>query len=304
MSRLIIVLAVLAATSVSGIAIARSGSYATMHNEKESPRPADVTIAGAKPDQVVLYCTTLSAGCKGMRAHLAKRGIDYLDKELTTDAVAQAELAALGGEGVPLIVFKDRLLHGYYPTGFERVYAKQTSGQPAQRPANTGADRASAPSGDKPNPFAATPPVAAAVPNSAVEVVAPTAALAPGNPALSPRRGAMIEDIAPGAIKAYVSRHPYVAVLYTSPDSTCPPCVETQPDFEKAAARGLSAIRYARVQWSPWHQTPAAVKPMFDKAYLPAINVYLRGKAVAHQAGGVEADRLNAYMEKRFGFAP
>lgn len=304
MKRLIILLAVLTATSVPDVAIARSGSYATMHNEKESPRPAGVMIAGAKPDQVVLYCTTLSAGCKGMREHLTKRGIDYLDKELTTDSVAQAEFAALGGEGVPLMVFKDRLLHGYYPTGFERVYAKQTSGQPAQRAVNAAAGQGSAPYGDKPSLPAATSSVAATIPNSAGEVVAPTAALAPGNPALSPRRGAMIEDIAPDAIKAYVSRHPYVAVLYTSPDSTCPPCVETQPDFEKAAARGLSAIRYARVQWSPWHQTPAAVKPMFDKAYLPAINVYLRGKAVAHQAGGVDADRLNAYMEKRFGFAP
>lgn len=304
MSRLIIVLAVLVATSVPGIAIARPGSYATMHNEKESPRPAGVMIAGAKPDQVVLYCTTLSAGCKGMREHLAKRGIDYLDKELTTDSVAQAEFAALGGQGVPLMMFKDRLLHGYYPTGFERVYAKQTSGQPAQRPANAAAGRGSAPSGDKLSSPPATLPVAAAVPASPVEVVAPTAALAPSNSALPSRRGAMIEDIAPDAIKAYVSRHPYVAVLYTSPDSTCPPCVETQPDFEKAAARGLSAIRYARVQWSPWHQTPAAVKPMFDKAYLPAINVYLQGKAVAHQAGGVDADHLNAYMGKRFGFVP
>lgn len=255
----------------------RAGGYATMHNEKESPRPAGVTIAGARPDKVVLYCTTISAGCKGLRAHLAKRGIDYLDKELTADSVAQAEFEALGGQGVPLVVFRDRLLHGYYPTGFERVYAQQASGQASRPPAESqrGADARGGET--RPSP------------------AAPSSKLA---------RGAVVEDIAPEALGSYLARYPYVVVLFTSPDATCPPCVKSQPEFDAAAIGGLQAIRYVQVQWSPWSKYPAAVKPFYDKAYLPGITLYRQGRAIAHQSGYLGADQLNPHAEKHFGFAP
>ena len=288
MNRLIIALTLAIASASLPVAIpAQARDLKTMHFENDLPRPARVAISGAQPDQVVLYCTNISAGCKGLRAHLAKLGLDYVDKDPQTDPQAGAEFDALGGQGVPLVVFKRRLLHGYYPTSFDRLYAQYHSGTA------------------KP-PAAQVAAVASADPGAAHRPPSPgeKAGSALGNPASEPGRGAMVEDIAPEAIKAYLNRHPYVAVLYTSPDSTCPPCVKIQPDFEKAAASGLSAIRYARVQWSPWWETPAAVKPLHDKAYLPAVTVYLQGNAVAHQAGGVGANSLNAYMEKRFGFTP
>lgn len=277
MSRLITLLAVLAATSVPGVAIARPGSYATMHNEKESPRPAGVTIAGAKPEQVVLYCTTLSAGCKGMREHLAKRGIDYLDKELTTDAVAQAEFAALGGEGVPLMVFKDRLLHGYYPTGFERVYAKQTSGRPADRVANAAAGQGSAPSGDKLSPPAATPPVAAAVPASPVDV------------------------LAPAAVAAYIQSHPDVLVQLTSPDARCRYCVEAYPGFDAAARAYGRAIKFVRVEWSPWNQFPKEILPLHD-GYVPVQIAYRAGKETGRIDGSLmnKSHEFAAFIKQNF----
>lgn len=284
MKRLVLVLVLFAGSQAW--AAPRTGGYSTMHNEKESARPPGVAIAGAKPDQVVLYCTTISAGCKGMRQYLAQRGLDYLDKELTTDPLAQAEFEALGGLGVPMLVFRDTLLFSYYPTSFERVLARHASGQAAP-PRPDGAGRQD---------------------NARISLRPPDPA-DPGKtdlarPPLNSPRGAKVDEVAPEALAAYLERHPYVAVLFTSRDSTCPPCVEIQPDFEKAAASGLSAIRYARVQWSPWWETPAAVKPLYDKAYLPAVTVYLQGKAVAHQAGGADANSLNAYMEKRFGFTP
>lgn len=260
-------------------ASAQARDLKTMHSENDLPRPTGVVIADAQPDQVVLYCTSVSAGCKGIREHLRKRGIDFLDKDPNGDPVAGVEFNVLGGQGVPLVVFKNRLMHGYYPTSFDRFYAQYHTG--------------SAPAA-----------AARAAPVPVAGKTGPTAGLPAGHLASTSQRGAMVEDIAPDAIKAYLDRHPYVAVLYTSPDGTCPPCVSSQPPFEQAAVSGLSAIRYVRVQWSPWWETPAAVKPFHDKAYLPAITVYRRGKAIAHQSGGVEAGRLNAYMEKRFGFAP
>lgn len=268
MKRLIVLLVVMVATGVPSVAIARAASYATMHNEKESPRPAGVTIAGAKPDQVVLYCTTLSAGCKGMREHLAKRGIDYLDKELTTDAVAQAEFAVLGGQGVPLMVFKDRLLHGYYPTGFERVYAKQVSGQPAQRAANAAAEQGSAPSGDKPNPPAATPPIAATVPASPVEL------------------------LAPAAVAAYIQSHPDVLVQFTSPDTRCRYCVEAYPGFDAAARAYGRTIKFVRVEWSPWNRLPKEILPLHD-GYVPVQIAYRAGK----ETGRIDGSLMNKSRE-------
>lgn len=278
MNRLITLLSVLVAMGVTDVAIARPGGYATMHTEKELPRPPGVSIAGAKPDQVVLYCTTVSAGCKGLRAHLAKRGIGHLDKELTTDSIAQAEFAALGGQGVPLMVFKDRLLHGYYPSGFERVYAKQASGQPADRAANAGAGQASAPSDDKLNPPAAPPSVVAAVPNSAVEVVAPA------------------------AVAAYIQSHPDVLVQFTSPDARCRYCVETYQGFDAAARAYGRAIKFVRVEWTPWNQFPKEVEALYGGGFVPAQISYRSGKETARFDGSLmnKSREFGAFVKQSF----
>jgi hypothetical protein len=278
MNRLITLLSVLVAMGVTDVAIARPGGYATMHTEKELPRPPGVSIAGAKPDQVVLYCTTISAGCKGLRAYLAKRGIDHLDKELTTDSVAQAEFAALGGQGVPLMVFKDRLLHGYYPSGFERVYAKQASGQPADRAANAGEGQASAPSGDKLNPPAAPPAVVAVVPNSAVEV------------------------LSPAAVAAYIQSHPDVLVQFTSPDARCRYCVEAYQGFDAAARAYGRAIKFVRVEWTPWNQFPKEVEALYGGGFVPAQIAYRSGKETARFDGSLmnKSREFGAFVKQSF----
>jgi predicted DsbA family dithiol-disulfide isomerase len=262
MKRLIVLLAVLVAMGVPDVAVARAGGYATMHSEKQLPRPPGVSIAGASPDQVVLYCTTVSAGCKGLRAHLAKRGIGYLDKELTTDPVAQAEFEALGGLGVPLMVFKDTLLHSYYPTSFERVYAEQASGRPAERAANAGAGQTRAPAGDRPSQSAATPAAAAVVSASPVEAVAPA------------------------AIAAYIQSHPDVLVQFTSPDARCRYCVEAYPGFDAAARTYGRAVKFARVEWTPWNQFPKEVEALHG-GYAPAQIAYRSGKESARFDGSL-----------------
>jgi len=103
-------------------------SFATMHFENDLPRPSNVSISGARSDQVVLYCTQVSAGCKTLRAHLKAIQIDYLDKDPKTDSLAASEFDALGGQGVPLVVFRDRIMHGYYPSSFDRLYARYQAG--------------------------------------------------------------------------------------------------------------------------------------------------------------------------------
>lgn len=277
MNHLTPLLAILVATGLSDIAIARAGGYATMHSEKQLPRPPGVSIAGAKPDQVVLYCTTVSAGCKGLRAHLAKRGIGYLDKELTTDPVAQAEFEALGGLGVPLMVFKDTLLHSYYPTSFERVYAEQASGRPADRAANAGAGQSSVPAGDRPRQSAATPAAATVVSASPVEAVAPA------------------------AIAAYIQSHPDVLVQFNSPDARCRYCVESYPAFDAAARAYGRAVRFVRVEWTPWNAFPKEVSG-FDFGGVPTQIAYRAGKELARFDGSLmnRSDAFGAFVKQAY----
>lgn len=277
MKRLIAVFVLVLLAGAPAWAAPRAGGYATMHNEKESPRPAGVTIAGARPDQVVLYCTTLSAGCKGLRAHLAKRSIDHLDKELTSDSVAQAEFEALGGLGVPLVVFGDRLLHGYYPSGFERVYAQQASGQPAQRTADAGTGWGSAAAGDSPSPPVATP--AASVSASPVEVVAPA------------------------VIAAYIQSHPDVLVQFTSSDDRCGYCVSAYQGFDAAAHAYGRAVKFVRVEWTPWMSFPKEVEALHDGGYVPVQIAYRSGKELARFNGSFmnKSREFGAFVKRTYG---
>lgn len=279
MKRLIAVFGLVLLAGAPAWAAPRAGGYATMHNEKESPRPTDVTIAGARPDQVVLYCTTLSAGCKGLRAHLAKRGIDPLDKELTTDSVAQAEFEALGGLGVPLVVFKDRMLHGYYPSGFERVYAQQASGQVAQRTADAGAGQSRASAVDKLSQAVATPSGAAAGSASPVEVVAPA------------------------AIAAYIQSHPDVLVQFTSSDDRCGYCVAAYQGFDAAARSYGRAVKFVRVEWTPWMPFPKEVEALHDGGYAPVQIAYRSGKELARFDGSFmnKSREFGAFVKRTYG---
>lgn len=279
MKRLIAVFALALCATAAAQAAPRAGAYPTMHNEQEAPRPPGVNIAGARPGQVVLYCTTLSAGCKGMRAHLAKRGIDYLDKELTTDTVAQAEFDALGGLGVPLMVFKDRLLHGYYPTSFERVHAQQAAGQPAPRAANAGAGQRGASAGGKPG--AAT----------AADAPVPSAA----------GLASPVERIKPASIAAYLQAQPEVVVQFTSPDEHCRYCVESYPGFDAAARAYGRAARFVRVEWTPWNAFPEAVSG-FGFGGVPAQIAYRSGKEIARFDGSLmnRSDAFGAFVKQAY----
>jgi hypothetical protein len=188
---------------------------------------------------VALYCTD-SVACNGLRDHLRKTGIDFLDKYPKDDPVAGAEFDALGGQGVPLVVFKQRLMHGYYPSSFDRLYAQYQTG------------------------VAQAPPPQPAATQSAN---APT----PGQAAVR------VEDIAPAAFAAYIQLHPAAVVQFTSPDHGCIYCVDGSFEvFDAiAAAHATKGLPFVRVQWSPWAVFPKELLAMVNG--LPSQIVFKNG---------------------------
>ncbi|WP_114970025.1 thioredoxin domain-containing protein [Rhodoferax ferrireducens] len=206
----------------------------TMRFENDLPRPAGVAIDGVQPDQVVLYCTD-SVVCKGLRDHLRKTGVAFLDKDPQNDPQAGTEFDALGGQGVPLVVFKQRLMHGYYPISFDKLYAQY----------HTAPVSASPQLGSRP---------VAATPTQPVTTGAIATAVVPG-------RG--IDVVAPAAFATYIQSHPDVLVQFTSPDRGCTYCVDGS--FEAfntiASTHATKSIQFARVQWSPWHTFPKGLQP-------------------------------------------
>lgn len=266
-------------------AAAQACDFKTMHFENNLPRPAQVVISGAQPGQVVLYCTSMSAGCKGMREHLRKIGLDYLDKDIVNDPQACAEFDALGGQGVPLAVFKQRLMHGYYPSSFDRLYAQYHTGTavpPSPRPV------AAAPVTPAPVLPAPAAPVAAV---SAAATAQPVIAK-PARPSARASASVHVDDIAPADFAAYVRANHSVVVQFTSADPNCTFCVDGS--FEEfnavAASRTGPDIRFARVQWSPWSKFPRELASFVNG--IPFQAVFKGGRLVDSAQGSLRFEKV------------
>jgi len=66
------------------------------------------------PDvKVVLYGTEWCGYCAQARDYLNERGVAFTDLDIETSERAKREHAALGGQGVPLILVGDHKLKGY-----------------------------------------------------------------------------------------------------------------------------------------------------------------------------------------------
>jgi len=68
---------------------------------------------------------------------------------------------------------------------------------------------------------------------------------------------AAVTELKPQELAAFVARHPLVVVQVTSPDRNCGYCVGADKTFDAVSAQSsMTAISFARVQWSPWRNTP------------------------------------------------
>ncbi len=124
-----------------------SGVFRSIETPSTSARPANTEIRDARPDEVVMYGTPNCGYCKQARAHLQRRGIPYLEKDVSSNPQAESEWRALGGRGVPLTIMGSHQLTGFSAASFDKTYARfqsdlasppsaKTEGtQPASKPA-------------------------------------------------------------------------------------------------------------------------------------------------------------------------
>jgi uncharacterized membrane protein YhaH (DUF805 family)/glutaredoxin len=76
--------------------------------------------AEVQSGNVVLYMTSWCGYCKQAMAHMDKQGIAYTKKDIERYEVYKHEFQALGGGGVPYIVFDNgRTMRGFEPLQFE-----------------------------------------------------------------------------------------------------------------------------------------------------------------------------------------
>lgn len=102
-------------------------------------RPAGVDIREARPGEVVIYTTPTCGYCTQALAHLKRRNIPYLQKDVSAQSEARAEWQALGGRGVPLALFGTQKLSGFSAASYDNAWARfqaetaapRAAGQPA-----------------------------------------------------------------------------------------------------------------------------------------------------------------------------
>ena len=81
-------------------------------------QPAQALNQEAK---VVLYATRWCGYCKKTREFFAANGIAYDERDIEASSSAEEEYRALGGNGVPVVVIGDQVIHGFSPAEMTRA---------------------------------------------------------------------------------------------------------------------------------------------------------------------------------------
>jgi glutaredoxin 3 len=87
--------------------------------------PADEEGRVAPWADVTIYTTQSCGYCRAAMAHFEKLGIDYVNRDVELDMLAQSELLELTGgrRGVPVIVVGDAWMQGWSQPEFDRLLA-------------------------------------------------------------------------------------------------------------------------------------------------------------------------------------
>lgn len=108
-------------------------------------RPAGVEIREARPGEVVIYTTPTCGYCTRALAHLKRRAIPHLEKDVSANPQARSEWQALGGRGVPLALFGSQKLSGFSTASYDSAWARFQAEQASAPAARQGAAAAPVP---------------------------------------------------------------------------------------------------------------------------------------------------------------
>lgn len=79
----------------------------------------------ADDNDVVLYGAVWCGYCEQTRQLLAANNVDYCEYDIERSAEGFDQFKRLGGNGVPLLVFDDEIIHGYNKPEIERQVENQ-----------------------------------------------------------------------------------------------------------------------------------------------------------------------------------
>lgn len=133
-----------------------AGVFRSIENPSVGTRPANPDIRDARPGEIVLYATPTCGYCKLARAHMQRRGIAYLEKDVSSNAQAESEWRALGGRGVPLTIMGSHKLTGFSAASFDKTFARFQAEQAGASSTASGAQAGVTPAGQAASPSVAT----------------------------------------------------------------------------------------------------------------------------------------------------
>jgi glutaredoxin len=101
--------------------IARTSSYTSVSIDKIPPS----NIINP-PEKLTIYTTASCGYCLKAKKYFAENKIPYKEKNIETSKKFKREFKKLGGKGVPVIMWKDKLMRGFSARKFEKTYGDNT----------------------------------------------------------------------------------------------------------------------------------------------------------------------------------
>lgn len=97
--------------------------------------PAGVLVPDAGNGQAVVYTRPGCGYCVRAIRHLDAKGVPYIEKNIQSDRLADAEFKRIGGQGVPVMVAAGQVVHGFSPDHYDRAIARMpASADPVAAP--------------------------------------------------------------------------------------------------------------------------------------------------------------------------
>ncbi|MCI2284887.1 glutaredoxin family protein [Colwellia sp. MSW7] len=79
-----------------------------------------------KQQKIVMYTTSSCGYCAKARAYFAEKSIIYKEKNIETSKKYHSEFKALGGKGVPVILWGKNKMNGFSIAAFEKRYKESS----------------------------------------------------------------------------------------------------------------------------------------------------------------------------------
>ena len=76
--------------------------------------------------RIIVYTQPTCQACKRLKIYLAQKQIQYVEKDVTTDDEAFAQLLALGFTTTPIIFIADQVITGFDEMKLQRLLPKQS----------------------------------------------------------------------------------------------------------------------------------------------------------------------------------